>query len=160
MRRVLGQPIQGSRILPVGGIDHIDASTQELILQRRIYTGAHEYESMAFGCGGFQRNRGCQLNTWTSTLFRALMRAVLLLAGLIFLTSLLAAGTILMLIWLLRALWARLTGQQISPWTFRVDRQAVWSRFYRPPQQRGPHAAKDNVDVVDVQAKEVKPRED
>ncbi|OIN90825.1 MAG: hypothetical protein AUJ20_13265 [Comamonadaceae bacterium CG1_02_60_18] len=81
------------------------------------------------------------------------LRLGLLLAGLVFFASLLAAGLVVLMLWLLRALWAKLTGQPVSPWTFQVNRQAVWQRF----NQRGfgPRAASSTDNVVDVQAQDV-----
>ncbi|MFZ4482018.1 MAG: hypothetical protein ACOYNZ_19245 [Rhodoferax sp.] len=79
-----------------------------------------------------------------------------MLAGLVFLASLLLAALLMLALWLLRALWSRLNGRPLSPWTFQIDRQAVWNRFYRAPDQ---HTAKqrNDADVIDVEAKE-KPR--
>lgn len=82
------------------------------------------------------------------------VRLGLMLAGLVFFVSLLAVALTVLLLWLLRALWARLTGQPVSPWTFKVNRQAVWQRFYGASdraQQRG----RAQTDVVDVDATDV-----
>lgn len=89
-------------------------------------------------------------------IFSVLLRTVLLLAGLVFLASLLLAAVLLLALWLFRALWARLTGRPVSPWTFRVDRQALWNRFYRPSGQR-PGRQRDDANVIDVEPKESKP---
>jgi hypothetical protein len=96
------------------------------------------------------------LNQLMGTILSVLVRLGLLLAGLVFLVSLLAAASLLLLVWLLRALWAKLTGQPVRPWIFQVNRQAMWSRFYRPP---GPaHAPqRDDSNVIDVEPKEIKP---
>ena len=90
------------------------------------------------------------------TISSVLLRAVLLLAGLVFLASLLLAALLLAALWLLSALWARLTGRPVSPWTFRVDRQALWSRFYRPSGQT-PGRQRDDTNVIDVEPKESRP---
>lgn len=92
------------------------------------------------------------------TIFGLLLRAVLLLMGLVFFASVLVAALLLMALWLLRALWARLTGRPVQPWTFQIRRQAQWSRFYRAPDsgntpQRG---AADAADVIDVEPKAIK----
>lgn len=89
-------------------------------------------------------------------IFNVLLRTVLLLAGLVFLASLLLAAVLLLALWLFRALWARLTGRPVSPWTFRVDRQALWNRFYRPSGQT-PGRQRDDTNVIDVEPKESKP---
>ncbi len=98
------------------------------------------------------------------TILGVMVRLGLLLVGLVFLLSLLAAALLLLLVWLVRALWAKLTGQPVQPWAFRVNRQAMWSRFYRAS---GPHDSgrvshaprRDDSDVIDVEPKEIKPPE-
>ena len=57
---------------------------------------------------------------------RLIFRLLLTLAGLIFLASLLAAGLLFFLLWLLRAAWARLTGRPVQPWVFQFKRQTAW----------------------------------
>lgn len=82
----------------------------------------------------------------------------LILAGLVFFASLLAAAMVLLMVWLLRALWAKLTGQPVSPWTFQLNRQAMWQRFYqRTPGQRGNtrSAESGRDDVVDAEVTDV-----
>ena len=107
----------------------------------------------------------------TDVLMRLLgliVRVGLLLAGLVFFAALLAAALLLLLVWLLRALWAKLTGQPVSPWTFQVNRQAMWQRFYsRAGQPQRPAEPSDNVvdadatdatTVTDVEVKRITPR--
>jgi hypothetical protein len=95
-------------------------------------------------------------------IFSLIFRVVLLLAGLVFLASLLGAALLLLVVWLLRALWARLTGQPVVPWTFQINRQAMMDRFYRGP---GGAARSGDADVIDaevveiVEVKEIKPPE-
>ncbi|MCB8748520.1 hypothetical protein LHU53_16590 [Rhodoferax sp. U2-2l] len=83
------------------------------------------------------------------------VRVGLLLAGLVFFASLLAAGLLVLLVWLLRALWAKLTGQPVSPWTFQVNRQAVWQRFNQGGFGQSGRAAPTPGSVVDVAATDV-----
>lgn len=73
---------------------------------------------------------GC-LNDWMAGLTRWLVRVVLLAAGLVLFLSLLAAALLLAMVWGLRALWARLTGRPITPWTLRVDPRSGWNTVYR-----------------------------
>ena len=87
---------------------------------------------------------------------RFILRVVLLVAGMVFLASLLVAALVLLALWLLRSLWARLNGRPVTPWTFKVDRQALWARFYRTPGQV-PKSQRDDSDVIDVEAKEKPP---
>jgi len=84
-----------------------------------------------------------------------IFRLVLMVAGLVFVASLLAAGFLLLLIWLLRALVARLLGRPVSPWTFKVNRQAVWGRFNAAPEQ-GRSGSGTAPDIIDAEVKEIK----
>ncbi len=97
------------------------------------------------------------LNHLVSTLFRVALRIVLALAGLVFLLSLLFAALVLLALWSVRALWSFLTGQPVARWTFKVDRQAVWDRFYRAPSKPTTRQHLD-ADVIDVEVKESKSR--
>ncbi len=82
------------------------------------------------------------------------MRGVFLLAAGIFFASLLLVAVLLLALWLLRALWARLMGKPVSPWTFQFNRQAVWQRFYPGSGPAGASRPAD-ADVIDVEIKEV-----
>ena len=64
-----------------------------------------------------------------STVLGFVVRLGLLLGGLVFFASLLMAALLVLLVWLLRALWATLTGRPISPWTFQINWQAAWERY-------------------------------
>lgn len=106
------------------------------------------------------------MNNLLSGIFRWLFRAVLLLAGLVFFACLLVAATLLFSVWLVRALWARLTGRPVSPWVFRVDPRAQWSRFTQPPAQlpkqppvQGRAGQRGAEDVIDVVPREIRPAE-
>lgn len=90
--------------------------------------------------------------------FGLILRIVLLLAGLVFFVSLMFAACVLLAIWLARALWARLTGRPVAPWTFQVNKQAMWNRFYRSPrtQQTSQAQRRDDSNVIDVEPKEIK----
>lgn len=95
------------------------------------------------------------LNRIARTTFSVMLRVLLLLAGLVFLASLLVAALLLLAVWLLGALWARLTGQPVRPWTFQVNRQAMWSRFYRG-SGHGRAPRHDESNVIDAEVKEIK----
>ena len=90
------------------------------------------------------------------TIFGLLLRVLLVLMGLVFFLSVLAVALVLMAVWLLRALWARLTGQPQRPWTFQILRQAQWGRFYRAagPGAAG-HSRVVDVDVIDVVPRQI-----
>lgn len=96
------------------------------------------------------------------TVFRFLLRLVLLAAGLVFAASLALAVVVLLVLWGLRMLWARLTGKPVTPFVMRMDPRDGFSRMYRagqgmprrepgPPQ---PGGRRDMGDVTDVVPKE------
>lgn len=85
------------------------------------------------------------------TVFSLLLRASLLLMGLVFLVSLLAASLVLLVLWLLRAAWARLTGRPVLPLAFTILRRAQWQRFYRT----GAGTAAEAGEVIDVESRDV-----
>ncbi|MDD2713710.1 MAG: hypothetical protein PHU77_12400 [Simplicispira sp.] len=89
------------------------------------------------------------MNDWMAGLTRWLIRAVLLAAGLVFFLSLLVVALVLALAWGLRAVWARLTGRPVMPWTLRVDPRSGWSTVYRS-SARWTAARTDTVDAFDV----------
>lgn len=80
------------------------------------------------------------------------LRLVLLVAGLVFFASVLAAGLLLLLVWMVRALWARLTGKPVTPWVFRLNKHAKWDPFRRGGS--GAHDAPQG-DVVDAVVRDV-----
>ena len=71
------------------------------------------------------------MNDFFADVLRLLLRLVLVAVGFVFFLSLLAAALVLALVWGLRAVWARLTGRPITPWTTRIDPRAGWSTVYR-----------------------------
>ncbi|MGP1628298.1 MAG: hypothetical protein ACTS8S_01530 [Giesbergeria sp.] len=54
------------------------------------------------------------------------LRAVVLVAGLVVFLSLLTAVLVLACLWGLRMLWARITGRPVTPWVMGVDPRAAW----------------------------------
>ncbi len=85
------------------------------------------------------------------TVFGLLLRVLLLGVGLVFLAGVLLVAVLLLGVWGLRALWARLSGRPVQPLAFTILRRAQWQRFYRPgtapPTQAG--------DVIDVESRQV-----
>lgn len=103
------------------------------------------------------------LNDFLRTVVSLIVRVAMLVAGLIFLASVLAMALILLGVWLLRAIWAKLTGRPVNPWVFQMDRQAMWNRFYRPPGQgHGPGQTaaqrREYADVIDAEVMDVEPK--
>lgn len=105
---------------------------------------------------------GNVLTDWFNAFLGLVLRLALLLAGLVFVATILMLACLMLVLWLLRAAWAKLTGRPVSPWTFEMHRKANWHRFYRgqhtgepTPPQGGPQSAMDpkNADVVDVEIK-------
>lgn len=104
--------------------------------------------------------------------FTFLVRLVLLMAGLVFAASLMVAVGVLLVFWGLRALWAKLTGQPISPFVMRIDPRTGFGRVYRgapgatpppPPPPPGPPQRPGSPpldDVTDVEVKEIRPHKD
>ncbi len=91
------------------------------------------------------------LDKMLKTIFSLLLRAVLLLLGLVFLLSLLAAAGLLLVWWGVRALWAKLTGRPVQPLLFTILSRSRWQRFY--PGGAGTQAAQ--ADVIDVESRQV-----
>lgn len=75
------------------------------------------------------------MNEILARLLRLLLHAVALLMGLLFFASLLAAALLLALVWALRAAWARLTGQPVSPWTMRMDPRSGFDSAFRSAER-------------------------
>lgn len=104
------------------------------------------------------------MNEFLKTMVNLLVRVAMLAAGLFFLASVLVMALVLLGVWLLRAVWAKLTGRPVNPWKFQVNRQAMWNRFYRPPGSgrgagpvQGAAQRRDDADVIDVEPKAIKP---
>lgn len=66
------------------------------------------------------------MNDFFADVMRLLLRLVLVAIGFVFFLSLLAAAFVLALVWGLRMLWARMTGQPVTPWVMGVDPRAAW----------------------------------
>ena len=71
------------------------------------------------------------MNDFAAGLARWIVKAVLFVAGVVLFLSLLAAALLLALVWGVRALWARLGGRPVVPWTMRFDPRQSWSTVYR-----------------------------
>lgn len=91
--------------------------------------------------------------------FLLLLLGAFLLLGLLLVIATHVAG------WGLRALWAKLTGRVVQPWTAPVRMRGMWAQVYRHrepdvahPQRRhsGGVLASVTADVTDVQVREVR----
>jgi hypothetical protein len=93
--------------------------------------------------------------SFISGILRLTLRLLLLGMGLVFAASLLFVLLVFAVAWVLRAVWAKLTGQPVLPWVMRVDPRAGFSRFTQRPGARGAAAQGD---VVDVEVRDVDAR--
>ena len=76
------------------------------------------------------------MNDFAAGMARWIVKAVLFVAGVVLFLSLLAAALLLALVWGVRALWARLSGRPVVPWTMRFDPRQSWSTVYRSQSQK------------------------
>jgi len=81
------------------------------------------------------------------------IRAILLLLGLVFAASLAVAVMLLAAVWGVRYAWGRLTGKPVTPWMAsmggRFNPRSGFDRFRNAAQQSGPSAA----DVANARAR-------
>jgi hypothetical protein len=93
--------------------------------------------------------------------FNFLFRLVLLAAGLVFAASLVLIALVLMLLWSVRAVWCKLTGQPINPFVVRMSPRTGFGNVFRsrPDQQAQDNPTKSRRvstdDVTDVEAKDL-----
>ena len=127
--------------------------------------------------------KGTVLNDFLSWATRWIVRVVLLMVGVVFFLSLLTAAMILAALWTLRALWAKVTGQPVTPWVMPMRAAGTWASMAQraggfggmaagsaakaanqeeptpftpaPGSKRGGILSKVAGDVSDVQAREV-----
>jgi hypothetical protein len=82
-----------------------------------------------------------------------LLRLLLISVGLILAASLLVVMLVLMSIWLLRLLWAKLTGQTVAPFVMRMNPRHGFEAVFRHARQRESAPKREVQDVTDVQPK-------
>jgi hypothetical protein len=95
-----------------------------------------------------------------------MLRLGLLLAGLVFFASLMAMAALVLVMWLLRAVWATVTGRPVQPWVFKMSRRPPWQRGGFPGASPGQadnvvdaevRVRPEEADVTDVQPKRIEP---
>lgn len=69
-----------------------------------------------------------------SEILSFLFRVLLVAAGLVFAASLLVVFVLLLALWSLGALWARLTGRPVTPFTMRMGPRAAFDEAMRRAQ--------------------------
>ncbi|MBS0318335.1 MAG: hypothetical protein JSR49_14540 [Proteobacteria bacterium] len=110
--------------------------------------------------------RETRLSEFIDDLLRLVLRIVLLAMALVFIASLVVAGALLLAVWAVRRLWARLIGRPVSPWVFRIDPRAQWNRFYHaaddwpPGSVRREELRRGQQQAQDVEVKERKHTDD
>jgi len=94
------------------------------------------------------------------TFMTFLLRLFLLAAGLIFAASLAVAFMLMIGVWGVRAVWAKLTGRPVAPFIVRIDPRGGFERMYRRAGERSRTPRADSVpagrnigDVTDVEPK-------
>lgn len=86
-----------------------------------------------------------------------LLRIFLVIAGLIFAASLMVMMLVLLIVWVLRAIWFKLTGRSVVPFVMRMNPRAGFDQVFRSAQPGGADSAKpprrELDDVTDVEPK-------
>lgn len=91
-------------------------------------------------------------------LLKFLIRLLLVIAGFIFAASLMVVMLVLLLVWSVRALWRKLTGQPVMPFVMRMNPRSGFDQVFRQGQRsegaeaKLPRRALD--DVTDVEPKQ------
>jgi hypothetical protein len=88
-----------------------------------------------------------------NSVLKFLLRLLLISVGLIFTASLLVVMLVLMSIWLLRLLWAKLTGQAVAPFVMRMNPRHGFGTVFRHARHSESAPKRDVQDVTDVQPK-------
>ena len=81
------------------------------------------------------------MNNFFKHLTSLVLRLGLLLVALVFLASLVFAAGLVLVFWLVRGLWAKLTGQPVQPWVFKMHRP-IYGNGLIGPQRLAVAAAK------------------
>ncbi len=90
-------------------------------------------------------------------MLKFLLRLLLVIAGLIFAASLMVTMLAMLLVWSVRALWRKVTGQPVTPFVMRMNPRAGFDQVFKQAQRgdraeaKPPRRALD--DVTDVEPK-------
>lgn len=71
--------------------------------------------------------KGIALNDFLNWAIRWTVRIVMLAVGVVFFLSLLTVAAVLASVWALRMLWAKLTGQPVTPWVMPMGAASSWA---------------------------------
>jgi Zn-dependent protease with chaperone function len=96
------------------------------------------------------------LSDFLGALLHFIVRLFFFVLGAFFFIVLLAFMLLLLALWMLRALWARITGKPISPWAVRMDPMEGWRRTVHRNMGRNAGTGGDpkNSIIIDVDAHE------
>jgi hypothetical protein len=72
-------------------------------------------------------SKGIALNDFLNWTIRWTVRLVMLAVGVVFVLSLLTVACVLAAVWGVRALWAKVTGQPVTPWVMPMGVAANWA---------------------------------
>lgn len=92
---------------------------------------------MAASLRASSTEKGLVLNDFLNVVSRWTVRLVLLMVGVVFFLSLLSLACLLAAVWGLRALWAKITGQPITPWAMPLRAAGSWASMYQRAGQFG-----------------------
>jgi hypothetical protein len=87
-----------------------------------------------------------------------LLRLFLIAAGLLFAASMAVAAVLMLALWGVRAVWAKVTGRPVTPFIMGIDPRSGFERMYRRAGQGSRTSKADSVqpgrkigDVIDVE---------
>lgn len=86
-------------------------------------------------------------------MMKFLLRVLLVIAGLIFAASLMVMMFVLLIVWGIRALWRKLTGQPVVPFVMRMNPRAGFDQVFRQGGATAKPARRVLDDVTDVEPK-------
>ncbi len=90
------------------------------------------------------------MNDLVAGLVRWTLRLVVVAMGVVVFLSLLFAAALLAAVWGLRALWARVTGRPVMPWSMRMDPRTGWSTVYRSTARWSARGAATGAEAPDA----------
>lgn len=79
------------------------------------------------------------MNDFVNWLLRWTARVFVIVVGAVFFLCLLAMASVLVTLWVLRAMWAKLTGQPVMPWVHPMRGVGNWQNMYRRRTTTGEH---------------------
>lgn len=81
------------------------------------------------------------MNDFLNWAIRWTVRIVMLMVGVVFFLSLLSIACLLAAVWGVRALWAKLSGQPVTPWIMPMRAATNWTSMFQRAGNFGAAAA-------------------